>query len=692
MARRYTKKNSLKKAAVAAMACATCASAQTFRRAAACPQLGCSQTEFIAGQVFDIRIESQAPLNGTQAYNNGEVNPDFALYIRGKGTDGKAKTELQEISQFYNIDQVESQSYNFTYYEDLFAEKADTPVVVNVLAKDYRHLTLYNPGTYEVVLKHGGGLETVAEWTVVPLAEKKLAKNVILFIGDGMAPAMVTAARLMGHTSINGKYQSQLRLDSAPGFGMQMTHSIDSFITDSANSATALTSGKKSTVNALNAYTDSSGVYDANPSFETVFEMGHRIEGAKIGIVTTAYLADATPASVCAHTAKRSEYDLIIDQFLEGVTGRPWSQWNGPDVILGSGGRYFEANSKNGNVSQIDRFEEAGYKFVYNNETLSAASTSERLIGVFGSENLPTFLDRNVFQDNLEEQFLQWSPENRTFTAPMVDTPPGLKDMTLKAIDLLHERSKKDDVPFMMLSEAASIDKAMHIGDYHRALGDLLELDNVVAATLDRLEELGIADETLVVVTADHGHGFDVFGAADTQFLQAQETNATKRDAVGTYGNSGLSAYRVPEGVNPSENFTVFEGELGPGFPTNWVPRYTIAAGFAAMVDQYEDYHVRNSSRETSVEDEETGAAVANIEDAPQGFFISGNLPTADDQGVHSLVDVQVFAWGPGHELFRGIQNSVDIGLKIGKALDLGKQKNVTYWDSSLVTSRKSKL
>ncbi|GAA5868444.1 hypothetical protein JCM8547_006277 [Rhodosporidiobolus lusitaniae] len=160
-------------------------------------------------------------------------------------------------------------------------------------------------------------------------------------------------------------------------------------------------------INALNAYTDSSGVYDANPSFETVFEMGHRIEGAKIGIVTTAYLADATLALVCAHTAKRSEYDLILSQFLEGVTGRPWSQWNGPDVILGFGGRYFEA------------------------------------------------------------------------------------------------------------------------------------------------------------------------------------------------------------------------------------------------------HHVRNSSRGTSVEDEATGAAVANIEDAPQGFFISGSLPTADDR---------VFAWGPGHELFRGIQNSVDTG------------------------------
>ncbi|GAA5888050.1 hypothetical protein JCM6882_000263 [Rhodosporidiobolus microsporus] len=73
----------------------------------------------------------------------------------------------------------------------------------------------------------------------------------------------------------------------------------------------------------------------------------------------------------------------------------------------------------------------------------------------------------------------------------------------------------------------------MHIGDYHRALGDLLEFDNVVGATLDRLKELGLDEDTLVVVTSDYGHGFDVFGSADTEFLRDQPTNATKRSAVG---------------------------------------------------------------------------------------------------------------------------------------------------------------
>ena len=104
---------------------------------------------------------------------------------------------------------------------------------------------------YTATLSYNNGSKTVAHWEVRSLQQARKAKNVILFIGDGMTTNMITAARLIAHKSINGKYQTRMAMDQFPVLGHQMTHSIDSFITDSANSATALYTGHKSTVNSL---------------------------------------------------------------------------------------------------------------------------------------------------------------------------------------------------------------------------------------------------------------------------------------------------------------------------------------------------------------------------------------------------------------------------------------------------------
>lgn len=72
---------------------------------------------------------------------------------------------------------------------------------------------------------------------------------------------------------------------------------------------------------------------------------------------------------------------------------------------------------------------------------------------------------------------------------------------------MLSKRAKADgDKGFVLMSEAASIDKMMHVLDYDRALGELLELDDTVKATMQKLKDLGEAEDTLIVVTADHGH------------------------------------------------------------------------------------------------------------------------------------------------------------------------------------------
>ncbi|GAA5829576.1 hypothetical protein JCM5353_006791 [Sporobolomyces roseus] len=671
-------------------------SAQTYRRSAACPGLGCvyppSQVDFVAGQVFDIRIEVQAPVNGSRPYNNGTPSPDFSIVI-GRKEDG---SDAKSVSEYFKLDEPAVDSYNFTYYEDLFYQDNKTATLVNVLAQDWRHVALYEPGDYFVKLTYNNGMENVAKWNVLEIPKKRKAKNVILMIGDGMAPTMVTAARMIGHKTINGKYQTRMALDTPDALGIQMSkalslvpieahglimstfiaHSLDSYITDSANSATALMAGHKSTVNALNVYTDSTGSGFNNPRFETVFEQARRIYGAQIGIVSTAYSSDATLAAVCTHTSQRSQSDFIISQFLDGISANhSWTHWDGPDVLFAGGGSDWLPRESNGNVSQIGKWQDRGYNFVHSNTTLNEIGNDERALGLFSTSTMPTWLDRNIFKDNLQKpSFAAYNTENKTFTAPNTDSP-GLKEMAIKAIDILHQRSEDKDVPFMAMIEAASIDKAMHVADMERAMGELLEFDNTIKTVLAHLKKLGIDEDTLVVATADHGHGFDVFGSADTAYMSMQESNAGKRRAIGTYAESGLSGYQVQRDQNP-QNTSIQATE--DGFPATWDPRYTAAWGLAATVDKYNDFRVHNSTRETSIENED-GTYSANEADSPTGFLTTGNLPVTNDQGVHSLTDVGVYAYGAGSECFRGVFNSPEIAHKIAEVLALGQSKNVTY-------------
>lgn len=196
------------------------ASAQTFRRLGTCPSLGCvippDQQDFLPGQEFDIRFEIHAPKNGSEAFNNGVPDEAFTATIAKDGQRAKS------IAEFFKLKEPSLEKWTFSWFEDLFAKDAKTPSVVNVASKAYRRVALYEPGTYTVTLKYYSGKTTTAQWTVRPLATKKKAKNVIFFIGDGMTTNMITAARLLAHKTVNGKYQTLLSLDEFPVLGHQM--------------------------------------------------------------------------------------------------------------------------------------------------------------------------------------------------------------------------------------------------------------------------------------------------------------------------------------------------------------------------------------------------------------------------------------------------------------------------------------
>lgn len=305
----------------------------------------------------------------------------------------------------------------------------------------------------------------------------------------------------------------------------------------------------------------------------------------------------------------------MIDQALNGVTNYTWPKREGPDVFFGGGAEQFlNGSGSYQRKNYYNEFSKAGYSISLNKTALAAASLTQKALGVFCISNLPVWLDRNIFKGYLNTT--KNDPSGKG--TPALDLP-GLKEMTLKAVDILHARGGNKG--FFLMSEGASIDKQMHALDYDRALGDLLELDDTISATIEKLKQIGEYEQTLIIVTADHGHGFDVFGSADTQYLAAQEDSRAKRDAVGVYERSGESQYQVAVS-NVSYN-------TGPNFPVNWNPRYTLAQGFGAMPDHKEDYKVRSSPRTPATNiSSNTNDLYANPKDSPNGYVINGTLPT----------------------------------------------------------------
>lgn len=275
----------------------------------------------------------------------------------------------------------------------------------------------------------------------------------------------------------------------------------------------------------------------------------------------------------------------MIDSFIHGIVNYTWTEWDGPDVLFGGGAENFCPPSAGGKTYQgLDYykvFSDAGYKLVNSNTSLQAASNKERTLGVFSTSNMAKWLDRNVYTDNLKN--VKSAPD---CSGKDATDQPGLKEMTLKAIDILQERATGNKGWFLM-SEAASIDKQMHLLDYDRALGELLELDDTIKASIKKLQSLNALKDTLIVVTADHGHGFDVFGSVDTQYLNQQTTDRNKRKAVGVYGQSGLSQYTNTGNLRYADS----------NFPSNWDPRYTLAQGVSANPDHRENYQGKHCSR-----------------------------------------------------------------------------------------------
>lgn len=118
-------------------------------------------------------MEVHAPVNGSEA-NGGIPDTAFTFTVQKNGS------AAQNAATYFKISEPALETWNFTWYEDLFAQDRKQPSVVRVAAKAYRRVALYEPGEYTAVLSYYNGTTTTANWIVRPLSEQKKAKNVIL--------------------------------------------------------------------------------------------------------------------------------------------------------------------------------------------------------------------------------------------------------------------------------------------------------------------------------------------------------------------------------------------------------------------------------------------------------------------------------------------------------------------------------
>lgn len=382
------------------------------------------------------------------------------------------------------------------------------------------------------VTQFGGARRLTEEQTAALRASlsDKQVKNVILLIGDGMGDSEITAAR----NYANGAGGFFAGIDALPLTGQYTHYALDKktgkpdYVTDSAASATAWSSGVKT-------YNGALGVDIHEKPHTTLMQLA-KAAGKGTGNVSTAELQDATPAAMMAHVTARKCYGpeatskLCPTNALEnGGKGSITEQMlqTRPDVTLGGGMKTFSEVSKAGagqGKTLRQQAQEQGFVIVETLDDLKKVQSADQkapLLGLFSDGNMPVRWKgpKASYHGNLDQPAVTCTanPERSA-------SVPNLADMTEKAIDLL----KTNPNGFFLQVEGASIDKQDHAANPCGQFGETVDLDEAVQKALEFARADG---NTLVIVTADHAHSSQIV-APDTKAPGLTQALNTKDGAV----------------------------------------------------------------------------------------------------------------------------------------------------------------
>lgn len=455
------------------------------------------------------------------------------------------------------------------------------------------------------------------------------AKNVILFVGDGMGVSTVTAARILeGQMKGLQGEENNLAMDLMPYTGLAKTYNVDAQTPDSAGTMTAMMSGVKTDVGVIGVDEDivrgdCSTVF--GNELVTALELAE-IAGKSTGVVSTARITHATPAATYAKSADRNWEDVsdmpeeaieagcedIASQlvhFESNLKGRypKAKNINGIEVVMGGGRRHFlpkdEAFNSPDAVSSVEGDRTDGRdltaewqemypngKYIFDQAGFDEINPKqvERVFGLFNESHMQYEADR---QNDIAGE-------------------PSIADMTKKAIKIL----SKNNNGYFLSVESGRIDHGHHAGSAYNALTDTIAFSDAIKAAIEASD----MSETLIIVTADHSHVFTIAG--------------------------------YPKRGNPILGKVVGVGSDEPSLASDGTPYTTLGymngRGFQNLGDETDADAAYDEEINTGRMD------LTDVDTESTGFHQEALVPLSSE--THAGEDVAIYGTGPGAHAVSG--------------------------------------
>lgn len=344
---------------------------------------------------------------------------------------------------------------------------------------------------------------------IIPIKNKP--KNIILLISDGMSLTQVSTYRLL-----KGGPNERIAVDKFPVSGIVLTHSENAIVTDSASSATAFSTGRKTNNGAL-------GLDEDNKILENFTEIIDRY-GYVSSLISTSEITHATPAAYASHVDLRWKTDEISLQMMESNVM----------TILGGGRHFFLPEDLGGKRSD-------GLNLLEQMESSRMVMTEKKELDSFDHSYLGKVV--GLFADEALRD--KEKPENHVFE-------PSSSEMLNFAINRSEKFNENGCKGFFIMLEGSQVDWAGHANDLNYLKREMQDFDEAVELALDYATQ---NPDTLVIATADHETGGLLIESSSPTDYTAPEVKFSFNTGIGYGSHTGVPVPVYAYGPG-SENFT----------------------------------------------------------------------------------------------------------------------------------------